>query len=383
MGQQSYFLCPRIGCVNHHLEAGRSDHWYYPSGTYHTLAFGVVQRYRCRDCGKNFSDQTFSLNYYLKKKTDFRTFAREFNSRASDLFCARPFGYSSASVQTRVDRLARNAIFMHTRLRETLRLSEHLVADGLESYTGSKYFPNNINILIGKDSEYLYEFNLSHTKRKGRVNEVQRARMDRIYEGKSFVANEMHIRFTELLSTAAVLMENRRIDEVILHTDENPVYAQAYSPAYAHAVKHKAIEKLYHHTTSSTEPRVKSNPLFAVNYFDRLIRKDMVNHRRKSICFARDAQNMMSRFAWYVCAHNYFKPKRISSKGAQEEGRHHSGVECDRGELKRWKKMIYEKRYLLSLSTVGGYQRKVWTKSVASPLGERGRWNYLPKFAIA
>jgi len=375
MDTRTYFFCPRTTCVNHHLDAGASDHWYLPFGSYHTYAFGTVPRYRCRDCGKTFSDQTFSLNYYLKKKTEFANFAKALNSRSSDLFCARHFGYSSASMQTRVDRLARNGIYVHAQLSDQIRLSENLVADGLESYTMSKYFPNNIHILIGADSEYLYEYNLCHFRRKGRMSEKQRTRIEGVYAGKSFTPNEMHSRFSELLETVKTMIRRTGIDTVELHTDENPVYSRA--------VKEAGIEELEHMRTSSLRVRDQSNPLRAVNYFDRLVRKDLVNHRRKSICFARDEQNMLSRFAWYVCTHNYFKPKRINSKAKQSKARHHRGVVDTEGELKRWKSMIFDKRFVLSLSKVSGFQKSVWLKRVASPLGERGRWNNLPKFALA
>lgn len=372
MDPHTYFFCPRIGCLNHRPDAGSSHHWYRPFGHYHTRAFGTVQRYRCLSCKKTFSDQTFSLNYYLKKNTDFRAFARALNSRASDLFCARHFGYSSASVQTRVDRLARNGMFMHARVRHTLGLHEPLVADGLESYTAAKYFPNNINVLIGKDSEYVYAYNLCHFKRKGRMSEEQKRKAAKLYEGKCFIANEMQSRFTELLHTIKPLLHRRSAETVELHTDENPAYVAAV----------REVEGLKQLRTSSRSVRDRSNPLFAVNYFDRLIRKDLVNHRRKSICFARDDRNMMSRFAWYVCAHNYFKPKRIVSKARQVLERHHSTVVQRQEEVGKLKKMIFDKRFVLSFSEVEGFERQVWLKRVASPLGERGKWNYLPAFAM-
>jgi len=165
----------------------------------------------------------------------------------------------------------------------------------------------------------------------------------------------------------------RVIGEVELHTDEHPLYHSLIAAA--------SIEHLHHLRTNSQLARNHANPLFAVNYFERLVRKDMVNHRRKSICFARDDRNMLSRFAWYMCAHNYFKPKRISSRAKQTEQRHYSHIIDESAELKRWKPMIFDKRLLLSFSAVRGFDREVWLKQVASPLGERGRWNYLLKFA--
>lgn len=371
-----HFFCPRIGCRNHRYAAAAQRGWYEKAGFYSTRAFGSVQRYRCRTCGKYFSDQTFKLTYYLKKDTDFRAFARALNSRSSDLFCARHFHYSSSSMQTRVERLARNGLFLHSQILSRVRLDEHLVADGLESYTRSKYFPTNITILIGADSQFVYDFNLCHFRRKGRMSDLQRMRAPRIYDSAVFLPNDMKNRFSLLLCRTADLIERRHPlrDEIVLSTDENP--------AYAHALADTPIPGLVHRRISSTAPRTRANPLYSANYFDRQIRKDLVNHRRKTVCQAKNDRNMMCRFSWYVTSHNYLKPYRISSRAAQTEARHFDRVRGAADQLRRWRPMLFTNRFVLSMSRVDGYLREIWMKSIHSPQAPPARREYIPQFAL-
>jgi hypothetical protein len=58
------------------------------------------------------------------------------------------------------------------------------------------------------------------------------------------------------------------------------------------------------HRFPSTAPRTTGNPLFAVNYADREIRKDLAEHRRETVCFARSAAMSMARLWVYVADHN-------------------------------------------------------------------------------
>ena len=142
-----FFYCPNKRC-KHNAPDPAIQNWYVRYGYHQTKAFGTVPRYKCKSCGKTFSDQTFLLNYYLKRKTDFKELFKQFNSANSDCFIARESGLSNDSVQLRRERMARNCIFLQEKVLDGHSLSESLCADGFESYTVSKYYPNNINIPI-------------------------------------------------------------------------------------------------------------------------------------------------------------------------------------------------------------------------------------------
>ncbi|GAB1432910.1 hypothetical protein MASR2M29_15350 [Spirochaetota bacterium] len=41
-------------------------------------------------------------------------------------------------------------------------------ADGFESFDRSQYFPNQINLVLGKNSQFLYDYSHTTIRRKGR-----------------------------------------------------------------------------------------------------------------------------------------------------------------------------------------------------------------------
>ena len=359
-----YFFCPRPDCPNHRLDLAGED-WFVRHGYHTTRAFGRVPRYRCRVCGKTFSDQTFLLNYWLKKKTDFVEFGKQINSSSSDNFVGRHFGYSADSVRIRHDRLARNALFLQALLTDSLSIEEPLVADGLESYVLNQFFPINLNILVGRKSQFVYYFTESHSKRKGRKTAEQEERCKWIYADKSFEDCKIALMFETLLQ---YLKGRCALSELIFHTDDLSIYRYVIEQWNLKAQTDTDMPTLTHVKTSSKEPRTPLNPLFAVNYLDRLIRKDMPNHRRETICQARNDRNLLSRFAYYVVTHNFFKPFRIYSGAKQTKARHCDKVVKAEDRLERWKDRLHEKRFFRSFVELPEYFESVWFRRTPTPL---------------
>ncbi|MBL8968132.1 MAG: hypothetical protein JNG85_14090, partial [Spirochaetaceae bacterium] len=73
-------FCPRPGCEHHREAPGFRYHAYKPRGAYATKAIGPVPRFRCTACGKTFSNQTFSVDYYAKRVVDYENLAGRLSS---------------------------------------------------------------------------------------------------------------------------------------------------------------------------------------------------------------------------------------------------------------------------------------------------------------
>ncbi|GAB1481491.1 hypothetical protein MASR2M78_03060 [Treponema sp.] len=146
-------FCPNPFCFAHRVEYTSADGlpFFLERGTYTTKVVGSVQRFRCKLCGRGFSARTFSIDYYTKKTLDNREIFRAIAAGESVSSIARHLHCSFGSAQNRLERLGRNAIFMQSKLMESLAFKEDLVADGFESFTKSQYHPCNINILVGKN----------------------------------------------------------------------------------------------------------------------------------------------------------------------------------------------------------------------------------------
>jgi hypothetical protein len=360
MESPTYF-CQNPNCPNH--KASPDDHsWYRRNGAYHTQAFDRVQRFICNDCGKTFSTQTFSLNYFLKKKTDFKAFARELNSTNSSCFSGRHTHLSADSVRIRCDRLGRNALYLHSAMIGKKEFTESLCADGFESYTRSKYYPNNLNLLVGQDSEFIYYFTHSFSRRKGKVTPKQKERMEYEYTNKSFDECKLDVQFTDIIT---FLDARQDTGQIILHTDEHKTYDYVIRQYNASLPPGKA--PINHIRTNSMEPRTAWNPLFAVNYVDFLLRKDCPMYRRKTVCFSRNPDNALLRDAIYMMLHNYFKPKRILSRANQIAEKHYSDLGLDDEKLQSLKARVFTDRFFLSKITLPSFFDKVWKKMTDHP----------------
>ena len=63
--------CTNPECSNFHRTEYSDISWRQRFGSYKTKAFGTVPRYLCKQCGTTFSNQSFSMDYYVKQPVDY------------------------------------------------------------------------------------------------------------------------------------------------------------------------------------------------------------------------------------------------------------------------------------------------------------------------
>jgi len=370
-------FCPNPRCSHHHDQ--HEAYWgcWTPTGYYSTLVVGIVRRFKCSACGKGFSERTLSIDYYTKRTLDYREIHRAISQSESPSSVARHLGCSSDSVQNRIDRLARNCLSLHSRLLDSMKLNESLVADGFESFDRSQFFPNNFNLLIGKQSQFLFGITHATLRRKGRMTERQqkiKAHYDEEFKPES---KSIERSFARLLEIIPEIWEPKRTGELELWTDEHKAYPRAINrvPELRAA---KSTGMFIHYTESSRSARTVHNPLFSVNYYDRELRKDIAAFRRESTCFTRNVANGLSRFILHMIYHNYQKPHRVNlcvtseKMHAEVAGIKKDGIDAGFG----W---LYTDRPFISKQRVNYDNAKIWRKEAITPLKEER--DYLPKYA--
>jgi len=357
-------FCPNPACPYHLHVPTRT--WFWKSGHYHTHTFGSIQRFICLSCSRRFSSQTFSINYFAKKKIDYHTIDRQLISTGSIRDISRDLRCSTDTVINRISRLAHNAIAAHTRLCADAPYREDLVADGFESFCVSQYFPNNITLLAGKQSQYLYFANYCTLRRKGRMRGSQRRRREALEKRWKADPQALKRAFDEVVTFLPAAFGTQR-----LFTDEKREYERS--------VRQRLCGKrIIHVRISSKRARTVNNQLFSVNYLDREIRKDCANHVRETVCFARDVNNCMERLWVYFVYHNYRKRYRI---GSEEERTHAEVAGLEKQEVKRVLRGYYTKRSFLSRSPVTGTLRSLWLRGLETPL--KGVPAYVPNHLVA
>lgn len=369
-------FCPYKTC---RLHAGpQMGRWWRKAGIHHTRCFGPVCRFRCRTCGRTFSSQTFSVDFFAKRKIDYGRLEELNASSVGVRALSVILGCSPGSVLNRFDRLARQALACHSRLRPRARASEDVCIDGFVSFDRSQYFPNNITIAITAESRYVLSCTHATLRRSGRLRPSQKRRRDELYRNISFEPKSLERSFRELLDVLERERPPLRDRPLIVITDEKHEYGRAFRGhrLFRHQdEEHRAV----HLRVNSRLPRIRQNPLFPSNYLDREIRKDQAAHRRETTCFSRSAANSMSRLTCYVSWHNY--AKRFLIKAPADEVACHAevaGIGVD--ELRRARQAQFRDRAFLSLEGLDDLEKKIWRKDVTMP-GRKSK-PYLAQYAF-
>ncbi len=354
-------FCPRPGCV-HHLSPVEQS-WFERDGHHETRAFGSVPRFRCKACGRNFSTQTFRVDYYAKKVVDYREFEELLASSMSGRALGRHFGLSPDSVQNRVDRLSRQALAVHSHLRAFADPREPVAIDGFQSFDRSQFFPNNITISVAGDSRFLLEATHATLRRSGSMTTDQKAKRAAHDRAVAYEASAIERSFAELLDQLARDRPPRKDQPLVLVTDLKKEYTSALA---AHPLGSLGKDRVARVLVSSRKPRTGWNPLFPVNYWDRELRKDQAAHRRETTCHARSASNGMARFWCYARYHNYRKRYLVGSRG-NDRRKHADVAGIPKSVRLGLEGLFYQARAFFSRSSLTTPGMRAWLKLFPTP----------------
>jgi transposase-like protein len=253
-----------------------------------------VQRYVCLHCQRNFSSQTFSTTYWLRRGDLLEPLFYRLLSCSGLRQIAREMHVAHSTLQRLSERLGRHCLLFHEGLRPKEAPREPLVLDGFRSFEHSQYWPFDLNLLVGA-SHYVYGFNDAELRRSGSMRPSQQEKRQRLEQAFGRPDPQAtRKRVSELL---------RRIvpvgSEVILRSDEHRAYPQAMRGLRDRGFRHE--------TTSSRASRTPQNPLFPVNLADLLLRHCGANHKRETIAFSKRRQGALYRAAIWVVWKNYIK----------------------------------------------------------------------------
>jgi transposase-like protein len=284
--------CPNPRCISH----ADPDTWRFKKKGFFLRGQRPfrIQRYLCLQCGRNFSSQTFSTTYWLKRAELLETLFLRLLSCSGLRQIARELGVSHSTLQLQSERLGRHCLLFHEQRRPQQAPREELVLDGFRSFEHSQYWPYDLNLLIGR-SHFVYGFNDAELRRSGTMRPAQRL--------KRACLEKSHGRPDPRATRKAIQELIGRVvppgAEVILHSDEHHSYPQA--------LKRLSDRTFHHEQTSSRKTRTTQNPLFPVNLADLLLRHCSANHKRETIAFSKRRQGALYRAAIWMVWRNYVK----------------------------------------------------------------------------
>ena len=370
-------FCPNPKCGNH--ENAPDAPWFIARGSYRTKAFGSVQRYRCKSCGSWFSSQTFSVDYYAKRVTNYREVLNRLVSSSSNRAIGRAMGISPDTVQNRIDRLARQALALQARYSPDANRYERICIDGVVSFDVSQYFPSEITIAITADSRFILDLSHTNRKRSGCKSALQKSRAIGLYEKAKLERGGISRTIKEIFETIFRLRPMSATKPLILTTDEKPDYSRILHTTREFRSQDET-HRVIHQQINSRLPRTYWNPLHSSNYVEREIRKDLANHHRESACFSRNSSNMMNRLACYLGYHNFLKAFLIKS-GRDDKRTHATAAGVPGIESVFVGKAFFSSRAFLSRTKLWPSLARIWLKESLTPM--KSKPEYLPAYARA
>ncbi|AFG37906.1 hypothetical protein [Spirochaeta africana] len=365
-------FCTNPACTFHHPGEQHNNRWYIKFGTHYAQAHGTVQRFRCKACGKTFSTQSFSMQYWVHRVIKYDRIESMLIASSGQRQIGRAIMASGRLVKNRCQRLARSYLALYAEASRDHLLGENCAFDGFESFVRSQYFPLHLNILVGCESLSVYGFTGSVLRRKGRMTAAQRVfrHMIDIHwkpARGSLVASCAQV-FDALYNRIPI---SNPASPWKLWTDQHTAYPRALQKVpWIREAMHAG--GFTHCTVSSRAVRSRQNPLFPVNYIDREIRKDMADHVRETVRFAREVNMAMQRVTIELGAHTFAKPERITGRCRTEgDATHAQAAVFGQSQVaQRMLKLRHTRRFLHSHAVHRGcpdWISAIWQQQYENP----------------
>ncbi len=298
-------FCPNPNC-RYHTVTGTP--WPFKKAGYfrRQLAPNRIRRFRCRECGRCFSTQTYSVTYWMKKPGILPEVWRQTTSCAANRQVAHNLRVAPDTIDRAISRLGRHSLLAHVALWRQLPPVGPVTIDGLETFEWSQFFPFHANVAVEVESGFFSFFTDSELRRKGRMTPWQRKRREEL-EVKLGRPDPRAVRrgISELLGVILAT-----VPEAVVRSDDHP--------AYRDPVRRNRC-RIRHEVTSSRRRRDGDNALFEANLLDLWIRHGSANHKRETIAWSKRRQRAMERLAIVLVDRNYLR-SRWKKRGGPTPG---------------------------------------------------------------
>ena len=258
----------------------------------------TVQKYRCKECGRYFSDQTFKTTYWLKCPELLLEILKLAVSGACNRQIARIRRCSPTTVDNHLARLGRHCVLYHRQMMEDVSPFGDIAFDGLVTYEYSQYHPYEIIAAVDRETSFVIHFAEAERRRSGKMTKYQKKRRAEFEaaHGKADPKSVMKA-VLEVLNVAL-----KGATTATVWSDKHKTYP--------FAIKKLTFCDIDHRTVDSRKVRNRWNPLWEVNMLDMLLRHCLKDHTRKTIAFGKRRQHSVYRAAIMLVWRNYIKLRR-------------------------------------------------------------------------
>ncbi len=304
--------CPRITCSNHvHPRADFFAH----HGSYRVACRDhAIPRYRCKDCSKRFSYQTFRQDYRDQRPELNAILFERYTGGQSLRRACKEMRIGIHAGQKKFRKLGRHAGFLHENLLQKLPGQRTFLMDELETHEGELIRTVTVPILIEKLSGLVVATDVGSIRRLARKGSRRRKLQERDEALHGKRTDETRRVVMSVLDKLGRLLEGA---SAVLRTDEKKLYASLSRKLFG--------TKVSHERTPGTAERSTFNPLFHINHTLARFRDLSARLHRRSWCaskkreFLRPHLQMVTVYRNYVC-------RRTNTEDAKRTPAWHLGL---------------------------------------------------------
>lgn len=264
-----------------------------------------VPRFRCLDCRRTCSRQTFSTTYYLKRPELLTAVACGLAACSAQRQIARSTHCSKTSVTRMAERLGRHAILFHARCLRSLRwIGEPVVHDHFETFVARQDHALGVGTAVGDRSWFVYDVDPAPHRGSGRRPDRKPLRQIQNPERTPYVAS---IRRT----LGALLPLLAEAETLTLVVDGHAAYPMATKlPEFASRVKLRVFPNPVRGpkgTPRAPEASARDRAMFPVDQLHQLLRHSCADHKRETIAFGRRLESILGRAHLIAVWKNFLK----------------------------------------------------------------------------
>lgn len=286
--------CPNPQCPNHsNPPAG----WFRRRGSYQPQCRAEpVQRFRCIECRRSFSRQTFRHDYRDRRPELNELVFQLLTSGVGLRQCSRLTGLDIHSVQRKLGKLARTCYHLHRNLSPTLPPHLTFVLDEEETYERDRACPVTVPVVVERSTWFIVAFGAAPIRRLARAGSRRRLRQERL----ELLGKKRRDRSRTIVRwTLRALRQRLGKSPLRLQSDEKASYARVIRTVFG--------EQAVHETTPGTAPRTAYNPLFPINTTLAMTRDNNGRLRRQSWLNSKLRKCLVQQLHLYLIYRNYVR----------------------------------------------------------------------------
>jgi transposase-like protein len=273
------------------------------TGYYYRLSDGVrVQRFKCKRCGRGYSEATGTLCFAQKKRQVNYPIYFGLCSGVSQRRVAKGLRINRKTVARKLQFLANWAKEASKAFNFELGKIPVVEFDDMETFEISKCLPLSIPMIVVPKSRWILDFRVAVMPAKGRLAAISRNKY-------GLRKDERQMARLDLFSS----VKNYLAPDVVVKSDQNPHYVKILRESLPECV-HKAFKGRRGCVTGQGElKRGGFDPLFSFNHTAAMLRANINRLFRRTWCTTKHRKYLDQHIRLYVIFHNLYLLKNRRS----------------------------------------------------------------------